>query len=148
MKPSIELKEINVSSKLYGKSLMLRNEVLREPLGLNIFDEDLSQEHVQRHFIATFEDSVIGVVIMAPTEKEDVVKLRQMAVSFHFQGQGIGAKLVLFFEKKAKDSNIKQIKLHAREVALEFYKNLGYNVCSDRFLEVNIPHFQMEKVLG
>jgi predicted GNAT family N-acyltransferase len=37
--------------------------------------------------------------------------------------------------------------LHARETAVPFYKVLEYNIVGDRFEEVGIPHFRMEKAL-
>jgi len=38
------IKEIKYGSKEYQQVLELRNKVMRLPLGLNIYDEDLSEE--------------------------------------------------------------------------------------------------------
>jgi predicted GNAT family N-acyltransferase len=37
--------------------------------------------------------------------------------------------------------------MHAREVAVGFYRKCGYAVQGEPFLEVTIPHFHMEKKL-
>jgi predicted GNAT family N-acyltransferase len=37
--------------------------------------------------------------------------------------------------------------MHARESAVGFYEKLGYQINSDVFNEVNIPHYVMEKRL-
>ena len=41
---SLELSIVNYESKLYPAILTLRNEVLRKPIGLNLFEEDLSED--------------------------------------------------------------------------------------------------------
>ena len=37
--------------------------------------------------------------------------------------------------------------MHARETAVGFYEKLGYKVVGDKFTEVTIPHYVMEKKL-
>ena len=37
--------------------------------------------------------------------------------------------------------------LHARETAVGFYEKLGYKTSGDKFIEVTIPHFPMQKEL-
>jgi predicted GNAT family N-acyltransferase len=40
------------------------------------------------------------------------------------------------------------MELHARATAIDFYKRLGYSVCSEEFTEVGIPHRIMRKQLN
>jgi predicted GNAT family N-acyltransferase len=40
-----------------------------------------------------------------------------------------------------------QIQLHARSNAVKFYKSMKYEIVSEQFLEVGIPHFKMQKIL-
>lgn len=54
--------QINSNDERYEKSLGIRNEVLRKPLNLDIFKEDLSDEENQIHFIIEKEDRIIGTV--------------------------------------------------------------------------------------
>jgi predicted GNAT family N-acyltransferase len=37
--------------------------------------------------------------------------------------------------------------MHARKSAVGFYEKLGYHIASEEFMEVNIPHYMMEKML-
>ncbi|MEJ7682070.1 MAG: GNAT family N-acetyltransferase [Segetibacter sp.] len=37
--------------------------------------------------------------------------------------------------------------MHARKSAVGFYEKLGYKIVGDEFLELNIPHYIMEKQL-
>jgi predicted GNAT family N-acyltransferase len=46
-----------------------------------------------------------------------------------------------------KQKGIQKIYCHARASAVPFYENLGFQTVSDQFLEVNIPHFKMQKFI-
>ena len=53
---AIELCVIDYSSPNYNNVLSLRQRVLREPLGLNLFDEDLREDRDQYIIIAKDEN--------------------------------------------------------------------------------------------
>ncbi len=139
--------EIEFGSDNYTKECKLRNEVLRVPIGLNLFDEDLSIESQQQHF-GLFEETeslfaCVVAVVCSPTE----AKVRQMAVAFDHQDKGFGRKVLNFMEGKLAQQGIKHIHLHARMTALRFYEKSGYVRVGQEFVEVGIPHIKMEKIL-
>jgi predicted GNAT family N-acyltransferase len=147
------------NASLYNQVLHIRNDILRKPLGLNIFDEDLSQEsyHITLAAITTTNDSeseekALGCVILVPcledSNASSSFKVRQMAVATEHQGLGIGTKLIENAEKFAISQGKSRIYLHARDHAVGFYRKFGYQVVSEQFLEIGIPHFAMEKVLS
>ncbi|MEY2923756.1 MAG: hypothetical protein RLZZ337_296 [Bacteroidota bacterium] len=135
------------NSEWYQKSLKLRDAELRKPLGLNLFEEDLSDEENQIHFVALENEMVVGVVILVPTYEQATGKLRQMATSEEVRGKGYGKALVVALEEYAKQNGMNFILLHAREYAKGFYLKLGYEITSEVFYEVGIPHFEMKKSL-
>ena len=47
----------------------------------------------------------------------------------------------------AKELGFNMMTLHAREQAMPFYLKMSYKIFGDRFEEVSIPHFRMEKKL-
>jgi predicted GNAT family N-acyltransferase len=124
----------------------LRNEVLRKPLGMNLFDEDLEKETIETVFGLCVQDTLVGTV-QSKSLPNDIIKLRQMAVASAFQGKGLGKILVEFMEQHVKNNGFKSIELHARKNALQFYLQLQYVVEGDEYLEVGIPHFTMKKTL-
>ena len=75
------------------------------------------------------------------------LRLRQMAVQNNLQGKGIGASMMNFAELVSRDKGYKKLIMHARETAVGFYEKLGYKVVGDKFTEVTIPHYVMEKKL-
>ena len=70
-----------------------------------------------------------------------------MAVADDYQGKGIGKMLIDFAEQTASDNGFNKITLHARKTAVPFYEKLGYWIIGDEFIEVDIPHYEMEKNL-
>jgi len=124
----------------------LRRKVLRIPLGLNFSEEDLNKD-IHSHLIACFKDNkdIIGCCVVDDIKENTSFKLRQMAVDPLLQNNGIGTQILLFVESMAKKEKINRIHLHARKIAIPFYQKHGYEICSEEFVEVNIPHFEMEK---
>lgn len=129
----------------YKQSLILRDEVLRKPLGLSLesIDTQADKDHV--HFVAGDNKGVVGVVVLVPNYQPGIGKLRQMATSEQVRGQGFGIKLVKALEDYAAQNGMVEIVLHARHYAVGFYKKLGYKICSDVFQEVGIDHYEMRK---
>lgn len=130
----------------YLKVLALRQKVLRAPLGMNLYDEDLSREIDEHIFIYKENEAIKGCLLLAPVAVQKG-KLRQMAVSEEEQGKGIGAALIRFAEEFARSKQYKTLELHARISALPFYEKLGYETIGAQFTEVGIPHVKMIKQL-
>jgi GNAT superfamily N-acetyltransferase len=140
----MEYRIIDTRHVLYSEVLALRQRVLRAPLGLDIMNDDLSDEPHQIIGIALSEYNVVAC-LMAKSLPHCTWKLRQMAVALPYQQQGIGAALMVFMEHEACKQGIGVIELHARETAVGFYEKLGYAVSGEQFKEVGIPHWFMLK---
>ena len=52
-----------------------------------------------------------------------------------------------FAELVSRDKGYKKLIMNARETAVGFYEKLGYKPVGDKFTEVTIPHYVMEKQL-
>jgi len=143
---NIIIKEINAHAPEYREVWQLREDVLRKPLGLSLKDEDLSADFEDIILIALGDNNVVGCVMLHPLH-DGIIKLRQMAVAELLQQKGVGRLLVQAAETTAKKQGYIKIELHAREIAIGFYEKLGYDITSELFMEVNIPHKKMEKGL-
>ena len=73
--------------------------------------------------------------------------MKQVAVLPDLQGQGVGKALVQYSEALARRLGFTRMVLHARETAVPFYEKLGYSRFGERFQEVTIPHWAMDKGL-
>ena len=124
----------------------LREEILRKPLGLSLAPQELEAEKDNILIGAYDDDKMLGCCMLLE-EGPTKVRLRQMAVLNDLQGKGIGRALMTFAENIARDRGYKNLTMHARENALGFYKKLGYQVSGDKFDELGIAHYLMEKRL-
>lgn len=131
------IKTITVDGTEYQKELELREEVLRKPFGLSLYNEDLSREGEHAHFAAYADGDYIGCLILTPLEG-GAAKMRQVAVKPEYQRQGVGKALVSASEEYALEKGLCKIVLHARTVAVPFYEKLGYAAEGGEFLEIRI----------
>jgi predicted GNAT family N-acyltransferase len=143
----MDIRIIEPLSEEYRQSLELRDNILRKPLGLSLFNENLDNEVNYIHIGVFLDCQIIGILILTPLSP-DTVKMRQVAVREDFQGKGIGTRMVRFAEEIAKKQGFKRIVLNARKTAVPFYRKLFYDILSDEFTEVGIPHYKMSKNLS
>jgi predicted GNAT family N-acyltransferase len=142
----VDLRIIEVGSTLYPSQQLLRDEVLRKPLGRELSATDIDRDRTGTHFVAVNEDEVVACVGLY-LEGERKVRLRQMAVSPALQGQGLGSRLLAFAEEWARHWRIAEIETHARVSARGFYERAGFVAEGAEFEEVTIPHIAMRKRL-
>ena len=77
----------------------------------------------------------------SPTE----IRIKQMVVSNDLQKKGVGKRLFMIFEAYLLNLGVETFVLHARMTAHGFYLNMGYQIMGDKFDEVGIPHYKMQK---
>ncbi len=143
---NIAIHKIEFGSYEYRQALALREEILRKPLGLSVFDEDLQRESGDIHICASIGGRVIGVLVLT-AQNCKVIKMRQVAVLEEYRNNGIGSKMLRFAEREALAAGFCEIVVHARKTAVDFYEKHGYQITSGPFIEVKIPHFEMKKRL-
>ena len=83
-------REIQFGSEDYEQECRLRNELLRKPLGLSLWDEDLSVESEQLHFGAFGDEGTLQACGVVHILSETKVQIRQVAVQTKLQGCGMG----------------------------------------------------------
>jgi len=68
----------------------------------------------------------------------------RVLVNEDYRREGLGLKLmqqaISFIENNFASA---AVRISAQEYILDFYQRLGFKVVSDRYLEDNIPHFEM-----
>lgn len=145
-----ELRSMKFGSKDYIKSLYLRNDALRKPLGLNLFKEDLEDEKHQT-IIGLFDnDRIIGTATLEYIDNNNA-KINNLVIKNDYKNKGLGRKIINYLENIAKKNNINKIKLMARLTALDFYEKLGYTPIGEVYnykypdTNVQLEHVDMEK---
>ncbi|WP_299464477.1 GNAT family N-acetyltransferase [uncultured Gimesia sp.] len=142
----MQFERIAFQSEWYDQACELRNEILRKPLGLDLFTEDLAAESGYWHFGMIIEHRVVACALAIPVSPKKA-KLRQMAVALEYQRQGVGRQLLQNMELDLKQQGVESLELEARSTAVGFYEKLGYAAVGEEFLAVSIPHLRMVKSL-
>ncbi|MCY1030437.1 GNAT family N-acetyltransferase [Corallococcus sp. BB11-1] len=137
---------IHPGHPLYDGELELRFRVLREPLGFTRADVKFPFEDASLHLVAHAGDTVTGCVLFHPEDAHGG-RLFQMAVAPSLQGQGLGARLVRALEDELRQRRFRHVHLHARAQVVPFYERLGYSVYGEPYVEVGVPHRNMQRDL-
>lgn len=205
MKREVIIKEAFFGTPEHAQELELRNEVLRKPLGLDLYAQDLASEKSCIRIAAflpgqPLEDKtqgseaqepgisesvslsydflapealafisqpllagpsspapLVGCLLLFPLDQPAFWQLKQMAVREDCRELAIGRRMLEFAEKlilekeKSPAGQNKQrafrFILNARKSALGFYEKSGYKIVSEEFMELDIPHYRMEKII-
>ena len=143
----MKIRTFEFGSATYKEALEIRDEVLRKPLGMSIFKDNLEADQTDFHIGAFENHQLAGCLILHPLGNGEI-KMRQVAVRSSLQKAGIGKGMVQFAESLAIEKNHEKMVLHARKVVVGFYQKLGYKTEGEEFTEVGIPHFKMFKYLS
>ena len=133
----------------FKKYYDLRYEMLRKPWGQPPGSErDEGEEtSIHRMIIDKKTGNALAVGRLQFNSIHEA-QIRYMAVADDFQGQGLGRQIISALENVARIKGIQRIILSARENALQFYKNNGYEIMKKTHLLFGeIQHWLMKKEL-
>lgn len=140
------IRQIDHGTAEYKQMVALRYEILRKPLQLTFNHEELEKEKEDLHICAFDDEELLGCCMLTRVNAQ-TIRLRQMAVINTLRGKGIGAGILVYAENLARDQGFSLLMMHAREVAMGFYLRMGYTPLGEKFVEVTIPHYVMQKKL-
>lgn len=138
-------KVLTYNSEEYRQAVLLREEILRKPLGLTFSIEELAAEKDHIHIAGYLKNNLCATAVLVPEGK--LIKMQRVAVKENLQSQGIGSALMAFCEEYAKKYRFEVIYCHARGTAIPFYLKHQYSVEGEPFDEDKIPHQKMRKYL-
>ena len=124
-----------------------RWEILRKPLNIPHIPLKDDLEDRSYHFMAITSSNEIVACGRLHMNNDEEAQIRYMGVSKNMRRIGLGSLIVDRLENKAKVLGAKSITLNARNVALDFYKILGYSEIGPYKSDTNIPHTRMNKNL-
>jgi len=124
-----------------------RWEILRKPLDFPKGSEIDDLEDKSFHLMVRIGEEVIGIGRFTSISS-GIGQIRYMGVDEKHRGKNVGATILLRLEKYAKLQGIGSIFLNARNDALRFYLNNGYNAEGKTFVGIaGIIHTKMIKSL-
>ncbi|EAY31198.1 GNAT family N-acetyltransferase [Microscilla marina] len=126
----------------------IRNEVFVEEQQVPREDEFDEFENESRHFLATIHQQPCGAARWRYTPKG--IKLERFAVLSSFRRQGVASALlqaVIDDVQAQPNTEGRLMYMHAQTTALPLYKKFGFKVQGDLFVECDIEHYLMTKVV-
>jgi len=97
------------------------------------------------HFLACLDGVDVGAARMRVVGA--AAKAERVAVLSTVRGAGVGRALMDAIEQKAAAAGLERVKLSAQSEVVPFYLRLGYTAYGDEFIEADILHRWMEKLL-
>ncbi len=142
----ITFKVVNYGAPEYKEAVLLRENVLRKPLGSKFSEEEVLAEKDHIHIVGVDGLEIVATAVLVLEGKE--CKMQRVAVKESLRGQNIGSKLLGFCEQYAKKQGVIAIYCHARDAAISFYLKNNYLPEGKYFQEDNIAHLKMNKIIA
>jgi predicted GNAT family N-acyltransferase len=100
-----------------------------------------------RHFLLLIEDQAAATGRFRKTEKG--IKIERIATLAEFRGQGLASILIGYIIQQAKEQypEIHYYYLHSQQTVMPLYASLGFSAYGDTFLEADIVHQAMERII-
>lgn len=94
------------------------------------------------HFVAEMDGEPVATA--RARLLDDMIKIERVAVLRRARGTGTGAALMRFLMADLRDvTKGRPFFLSSQAGAIPFYERLGFVVCSEEYMDANIPHRDM-----
>lgn len=126
-------------------ALALRYQVFCREQGVPAHEEQDGRDKDGLHLVAVANGELLGtcrLLFVGPT-----VQFSRLAVSRPARRQGIATALLELAEAEARAGRARRLVLHAQTYAQSLYEQAGYRPRGRVFVEANIEHVAMERVL-
>ena len=109
----------------------------------NIVYQDMDDKDYDSLHVYCEEDGKVTAYLRAFETEPGVVRMGRVLTLQH--GQGLGGKLLEYgLDEIRKRYSPKTIVIDSQCHAIGFYEKVGFEVCSDEFLEEGVMHVKME----
>lgn len=127
-------------------ALELRYRVFCGEQGVSLEADQDGLDAEALHLVAVDGERLVGTCRLL--FGDGVARLGRMAVEPDARGRGIGAAVLDEAERESRAAGVERIRLHAQIAARSLYERGGFEQVGAVFLEEDIPHLTMEKVLA
>ena len=142
--PAFEIRRTQTRQEL-AAAMALRYEVFCKEQGVPRREERDGRDHEGLHLIAVHDGQLLAtcrLVFVGPT-----VQFSRLAVAKPARRLGVATALLERTDEETRAGGAHRIVLHAQTYARSLYDKAGYVVTGREFVEADIRHVAMEKVL-
>ncbi|QIK69088.1 GNAT family N-acetyltransferase [Erysipelothrix sp. HDW6C] len=138
-----------ITEETFAAYLEVRKEVFVKEqnvdLSLEIDEYDVLDNENVVHIGAFYKGDVVGTARYF--KNNDTMKIGRVAVLKSHRHLKVGSKLMAYTETQARNNGFKRMELGAQVSAVPFYEHNGYAKYGDIFLDADIDHIMMEKLI-
>lgn len=124
----------------------VRKQVFVQEQGIPLHLEIDEHDATAKHFIVLDGTQIIAAARLREIEPK-IGKVERVCVLSEHRGKHFGAYVMNALELYAIEQSWEKLKLHAQTYAIPFYEKLNYTVTSPEFIDADIPHRAMEKII-
>jgi predicted GNAT family N-acyltransferase len=146
MRTPVRFEVVSHGSDTYREAVELRDDLLRNPMGMVTTREEQIAERDLIH-VAGLRGGVVCATCLLVLQGSSM-RMKRVAVAAAVQNSGIGSDMLRFCEELALAHGAGEMVAHARKPAIRFYEKAGYVAEGDFFDEVGIPHRVVRKALA
>lgn len=121
----------------------LRTIVFVEEQKVPMEEELDSYDDIAVHFLL-FSDSNLPIGVGRMYAENGKAVIGRLCILKKYRGIGAGNFLMQDIIKYCREQGFHKAVLGAQEYAIDFYKKLGFEIISGRYMDANIPHFKMQ----
>lgn len=110
-----------------------------------VYQECDNKDQDSYHLFYKKENEIVAYLRIIPAGLSyPEISISRVLVNNKYRNSGLAKKIL----KKAisfikENFTFESIKISAQEYIIEMYQNLDFKICSDRYLEDGIPHYEM-----
>lgn len=123
-------------------SYKLRDIVFTQEQNVPAQEDFDGLDEIATHFLLFENETPIGNARVYSDNQAAVIG--RFCILKDYRKSGAGRFLLQEVLKYCKRQNFEKIILGAQEHAIGFYAKFGFEVCSDMYIDGNIPHFKMQ----
>ncbi|MGB3536276.1 MAG: GNAT family N-acetyltransferase [Microcoleaceae cyanobacterium] len=120
----------------------IRHQVFEIEQGIAHELEFDGKDETAQHLLAYWNQKPVGTTRIRYLSTE-IAKIERLAILPEFRGKGVGSELMNKALEIIRQTQVKQVIVHAQEYVKKLYLKLGFKVIGECFYEANIPHFKM-----
>lgn len=109
------------------------------PISVEFDDHDKTCDHL----LLTVDGTPAATARVFMTD-EQTAKIGRLAVLKEYRGQHLGAELIKELKKRSKALGAKKIYVSAQAYAVPFYEKYGFRAYGNEYLDIHIPHMDMD----
>ena len=133
----------------FARCMMIRTRVfvIEQNIAANLETDEF--ENTSTHYLVGNGEGFIATARSRFLEDKETAKIERVAVLKEARGKGVGRQLMDYILNDLYTyPHLKTIKLGSQNTAIGFYQKLGFQIIGEEYIDADIPHHLMMKIVS